>query len=85
MGVKPKHGKRDYVVLVRDRLNVYFYEKGAASIGPEYGAIGPIRFFFFSSASVCVRLTLQIEYCARHYSEFMRSWRLEVSRVPTTS
>ncbi len=29
--------ERRYVVLVRDRLNVYFSENGAGSIEPEYG------------------------------------------------
>ena len=43
-----------YVVLVRDRLNVYFSEN-AASIGPEYGAINPIRIVFLI---ICLLLCL---------------------------
>jgi hypothetical protein len=38
--------ERRYVVLVRDRLNVYFYENGAASIGPEYGAKIPAHILY---------------------------------------
>ncbi len=38
--------ERRYVVLVRERLYVYFSEKDAASIGPEYGPISPIHIVF---------------------------------------
>ncbi len=61
-------------VLGRNRLNANFSENDAASIGPEYGAISPIHTVFLIIS--LLRLTLQIEHCATHFSKCVRSWRL---------